>query len=300
MLNKLLLVLWLAGPAFAKQFPDVDCVILHLKTVRCTWNGHGNLTVNYTFHSWFHNEKARACEMYLTSNRIRNGCIQPYGDISNRFTMFYTRLERDNRTSPKRHDLVKKVKLNPPTNLTVQKGADNVWFYWNQILPSCVQNEVCYRTCYKNWDCFPQTCAVLHGKQNYCINLPSDCSRYELKVRSSLDETCSASDWSDWSDPVIWISNNSTECDQGTGSTFVIIVCVLAPVILILMVVLLLRYERFRIIFIHVVPEQSLIPQDKIEPWLEIPKDLKQSFKASYHDRACPVQEYHHVSQGSV
>ncbi|XP_061557801.1 LOW QUALITY PROTEIN: cytokine receptor common subunit gamma-like [Phycodurus eques] len=294
MLNKLLLLLCLAGPGFSKELTDVDCVVLHLETVKCTWNRHGNLTVNYTFHSWFHNEKASACEMYLTNNSIRNGCIQPYGDILNRFTMFYTQLVHDNKTSLKKHDLKNKVKLNPPTNLTVQKGPDwNLWFYWNQISANCVENEVRYRTNYKKWDTYTVYC----GKKNYCINWPSNCSRYELQVRSRLDDTCGGSDWSDWSDPVIWRSNNGTECDQVSGSMFMIIMYVLAPVILILMVVLLLSYERFRIIFIRVVPEQSLIPQEKIEPWLGIPKGLKEGFKASYHEHACPVREYRQVSQ---
>lgn len=39
------------------------------------------------------------------------------------------------------------VKLYPPTNLTVQNGSDfNLWFYWNQTSPGCVESEVRFRT----------------------------------------------------------------------------------------------------------------------------------------------------------
>ncbi|XP_057676292.1 interleukin 2 receptor, gamma a isoform X2 [Corythoichthys intestinalis] len=275
--------------SFARQHPDVDCVVLHLEKVKCTWNRHDNLSVNYTFFSWFHGKKASTCETYLTNNSLTNGCIQPYGDKLNRFYTFYTNLVYGNDSFPKEHELLHKVKLYPPTNLTVQNGSDlNLWFYWNQTDPKCVQNEVRYRTNYKKWD----TYTVTDGKQNYCINLPSSRSQYELQVRSRLSKVCADSGWGDWSEPVFWGSSNSTESEQVNGSMFVwIIVYVLAPVILILLVVLLLRYERFRVIFIHVVPKPSLI-QDA-ESWLPIPKGLKEGFKANYHEKACCVREYH-------
>ncbi|XP_077403664.1 cytokine receptor common subunit gamma-like [Vanacampus margaritifer] len=293
MLNKLLLLLCLVGPGFAKEAPDVDCVVLHLESVKCTWNRHGNLTVNYTFSSWFHHGKARACEMYLTNDSMNYGCIQPYGNILNRFYTFYMQLVHGNDTFLTTDELKSKVKLNPPTNLTAQKGSDsNLWFYWNQSFSTMVQNEVRYRTNYKKWNTF----TLNLGKQNYCINLPSSSSRYELQVRSRLHETCGASGWSEWSEPVMWGTNKSTESDHGQSSTFVwIIVYTLAPVLLLLMVVVLLRYERFRIIFIRVVPKPSLPPD--IEPWLQISKDLKEGFKTNYHEQACPVRDYRQVSQ---
>ncbi|XP_077596141.1 cytokine receptor common subunit gamma-like [Stigmatopora nigra] len=290
-LSKFSLLFCLAGPSFAKVSPDVDCIVLHFERVQCTWNRLDNLSVNYTFFSWFHGKEARECELYLRNYSINSGCLQPYGEKDNRFMTFYTRLVYNNDSFDGKHDLLKKVKLNPPTNLTVQNGSDlNLWFYWNHSDPKCIQNEVRYRTNNKKWDAY----TVTPGKQNYCINLPSSRSRYELQVRSRIDEVCAASDWSDWSKPVFWGSYNSTDIDPINGSMFVwIILYVLAPVILILLVMLLLRYERFRVIFIHVVPKPSLIPQD-IEPWLKIPKGLQEGFKANYHEQACPVREYRH------
>ncbi|XP_019719802.1 cytokine receptor common subunit gamma-like [Hippocampus comes] len=294
MLNKLLLLLCLGGSGFAKEPPDADCVVLHLKFVKCTWNRYGNVTVNYTFNSWFEGEDARACEMYLTNNSIKTGCIQPYGDKNNRFRTFHMQLVHGNDTFPKTADLKSKVKLNPPTNLTVQNGSDwNLWFYWNQTFAWCVQNEVRYRTNYKKWD----TNTVNRGKLNYCINLPSSRSRYELQVRSRFHEACGASGWSDWSETVMWGSNTGPESDQ--GMVVWITVYVLAPVILILMVVLLLRYERFRIIFIRVVPKPYLnsIGERSNQPWPQLSKVFKEGFKANYHEQPCPVREYRQVSQ---
>lgn len=44
------------------------------------------------------------------------------------------------------------VKLNPPTNLTVQNGSDcNLGFYWKQNYSNCVRSEVRYRINNKNW-----------------------------------------------------------------------------------------------------------------------------------------------------
>nr|XP_057942486.1 cytokine receptor common subunit gamma-like isoform X2 [Doryrhamphus excisus] len=285
MLNTLVLIICLAGAIFAEETPDVDCIVLHLEAVHCSWN----TTVNHTFRSWFHSENITVCEHYLTQkdNNVNNGCIQPYGDKGNRFLTFYTQLDHSNYV--KEHDLIKKVKLNPPTNLTVQNGADsNLWFYWNQTFASCVESEVRYRINDKKW----ATYSVIPGKQNYCINLPSSRSRYELQVRSRIEKTCGKSDfWSEWSEPVVWGSNKDTETDQAQSSMFVwIIVYILPPVALVLMGILLLQYERFRIHFIHVVPKPLLILHD-IETWHQFSKGFQEGLKTEYHEHACPVRE---------
>ncbi|KAM7374576.1 hypothetical protein PAMP_007223 [Pampus punctatissimus] len=188
------------------------------------------------------------------------------------------------------------VKLNPPTNVTVQNGSDsNLWLHWNQTSAGCVESEVRYRTNYKKWE----TSKVTAGRQSYCINLPSSNSRYELQVRSRIGEGCGMSlFWSDWSEPVVWGSNNSTDINQlnGSFSVWTQVMCVLGPVTLILLTMMLLHHERLRVIFIPVVPKPSLIHHD-IEDWLQISKGLKEGLKASYNERACPVREYCHVSQ---
>lgn len=138
------------------------------------------------------------------------------------------------------------VKLYPPDNLTVKNGSDyNLWYYWNQTYSQCVESEVRFRVNDNKWGvgilkeqkrdlstsypsfsfiiffCLfsffstpsycPQTSKIPPGKQSYCINLPSSSSRYELQVRSKIENGCGDSIfWSDWSEPVVWGSNNST------------------------------------------------------------------------------------------
>ncbi|CAI5643103.1 unnamed protein product [Oreochromis niloticus] len=138
------------------------------------------------------------------------GCNQEI-DSGDRFKTFRTRLIYGNDNFEKGHELKKQVKLNPPTDLTVLNGSDfNLWFYWNHTSPAplhCVQSEVRFRTNNNNWE-FSKVSA---GIQKYCINLPSSSSRYELQVRNRVDDTCGESIfWSDWSEPVVWASNNST------------------------------------------------------------------------------------------
>lgn len=136
------------------------------------------------------------------------------------------------------------VKLNPPTNVTVKNGSDsNLWLSWVQIFPNCVESEVRYRINNRKWGvcslkeqkpflslihylflhpCLfstlsyhPQTPSPAStGTQSYCINLPIRNYRYELQVRSRVWSGCGQSDfWSEWSEPVVWGSNN------GTGTT---------------------------------------------------------------------------------
>lgn len=125
------------------------------------------------------------------------------------------------------------VKLNPPTNVTVKYGSDqNLWFYWNQTHKKCVESEVRYRKKQMKWEvvfCFgvfglPVVFSCHHSvvlflqhsrvftDKSYCINLPSNNSRYELQVRNKLDGGCGGAPdyWSEWSEPAIWGSNNST------------------------------------------------------------------------------------------
>ncbi|XP_044077861.1 cytokine receptor common subunit gamma-like [Siniperca chuatsi] len=297
MLTRLLLLLCLTGHVFAKELTDVDCLVVNLKYVHCSWNKQGTPEVNYTFYSGFRNVKELSeCTTYLLENSTNIGCNQPYGDALDRFKTFYTKLVHGNNNSQKEHELKTKVKLNPPTNLTVKNESDsNLWIYWNQTITHCVESEVRVRTNNKKWE----TSKISTGKQNYCINLPSRSSQYEIQVRSKIGNNCGESIfWSDWSEPVVWGSNSSTDTTQRNGSMSVWtpVLCVGGVLTLILMVMTLLHHERLRIILIPMVPKPSLIPDD-IEDWLQLSKGLKESFKANYNERACPVREYCPISQ---
>ncbi|KAI3373813.1 hypothetical protein L3Q82_022398, partial [Scortum barcoo] len=189
---------------------DVDCLVVNLEYVHCSWNKQGTPEVNYTFYSSFHVVKMMECATYLSENNINTGCNQPYGNTIDRFRTFYTRLVHGRESFVTEHDLKKKVKLNPPTNVTVKNESDsNLWFYWNQTASGCVESEVRYRTNNNNnWE----ISKVSPGKQSHCINLPSSTAMYELQVRRRIEDNCGESlFWSDWSEPVIWKSNNSTD-----------------------------------------------------------------------------------------
>ncbi|KAK2882112.1 hypothetical protein Q8A73_022622 [Channa argus] len=295
---RLLLLLCLTRHVFAKEPPGVNCLVLHLKHVKCTWNDKGTPDFNYTFYSWFHNDKqVTDCNSYVFENNTIIGCIQPYLESTARFTTFYTTLVHGNKTFKMPHELKNKVLLDPPVNLSVQNGSDsNLWFYWNQTSTNCVESEVQYRTNDNKWE----ISKVSTSKQSFCINLPSSNSRYELQVRSKIGGHCGESSyWSDWSEPVVWGSNNSTDRNpKNPMSIWTPVLYVLGGFTLVLLVIILLHHERLRIILIPVVPTQSLIPYHDIEKWLHPSKGLNvENFKANYNERACPVREYCQVSR---
>ncbi|XP_060942121.1 cytokine receptor common subunit gamma-like isoform X2 [Limanda limanda] len=289
--TRLLLLLFLSGHVFSKEPPDVDCWVIHLKHINCSWNKQGTPDANYTFNSWFQSDK-KNCTTYVSENNMNTGCIQPYDDLLNsRFLEFNTRLSHGNETFVKTHHLKQKVLLYAPINLTVKNGSDyNLWFYWNQTASHCVASEVRFRVNDKSWETF----LVSTGTQNYCINLPSSSSRYELQVKSRVGKDYGESlNWSSWSEPAVWGSNNSTDTNVSV-SAWTPLLYVVAAVILILFVMMFLPNERLRIIQLPVVPKPSLLLND-IEDWLQFSKGMKRNL--NYNEQACPVREYCHVSE---
>uniref|UniRef100_A0A1A8LD29 Interleukin 2 receptor, gamma a n=1 Tax=Nothobranchius pienaari TaxID=704102 RepID=A0A1A8LD29_9TELE len=296
MLAPLLLLLCLSEQIWAQNPPDVECLIVNQEQVHCVWNKNGAPEVNYTFSSWFANNKESYCSNYLIEDNITIGCKRSC-KREDKFSDFYTILRHGNETKSKKiHALKKKVKLNPPTNVTVKIGSDsNLWFYWNQSSPRCVDNQVRFRINNKMWD----STHVPSERMSYCINLPSSNSRYEFQVKSKITESCGDSDfWSDWSDPVAWGFNNSTNTNiQEPMSVWTPVLYVVGAITLVLLIIMLLRHERLRIILIPVVPK-PLLSSPEIEDWFPFSKGLmKEGFKANYNEQACPVREYAYVSR---
>uniref|UniRef100_A0A665UBF2 Fibronectin type-III domain-containing protein n=1 Tax=Echeneis naucrates TaxID=173247 RepID=A0A665UBF2_ECHNA len=284
----LLLLLCLAGCVLAKD-PDVDCLVVHLKYVSCSWNKQGPPEVNYTFQSSFSTNTPIDCATYMSENNINVGCNQSYEDLkSTRFSEFTTILRHGNQSITKVHHLKNKVLLEPPVNLTVKNGSDfNLWFYWNQTTLNCFENEVRYRINNNNWEY-----NTINSRRHFCINLPSSRSRYELQVRSRIENSCGQSEfWSPWSDPVVWRSNNSTDINQMTPAVWSPVLYTVGAFIFIILVLALLHHERVRIIPITVVPKPSPLVTN-IEDCLQYSKGLKGNFKAFYNEPACPVREY--------
>ncbi|KAK5918208.1 hypothetical protein CgunFtcFv8_002990 [Champsocephalus gunnari] len=294
MATRLLLFLCLTGHVFAKEPPDVvECLVMHLEYIHCSWNKDRTPEVNYTFYSWFSYKTPRECPSYFSENSINTGCKQPYLQTGDRFSDFNTKLVHGNDSYEKKHELKERVKFNPPTNVTVQYGLDsNLWLNWTQISYRKVESQVRYRINNKPW--MKPYYPVSAGIQYYCINLPSS-ALYELQVRSKLDYMGGGgkeSLWSDWSEPVFWGSKNSST--DSSMSVWTPVLYGLGASILILLVMMLLHQERIRIVFIPVVPKPS--PKlHNVEDWFQFPNGLKESFK--YNERPCPVREYCHVPE---
>ncbi|KAK7926349.1 hypothetical protein WMY93_008659 [Mugilogobius chulae] len=286
---RLLIILCLIGSNFG-QTPDVDCVVIHLKYIRCVWN---TSDVNYTFYSRFNGESFGECDSYIVEGGLNVGCKQPEDVLkSKRFKTFYTKLQDGEQISTtQEHQIKSKVILNPPSNVTVQLRSDsNLWLTWAQIFAECVENEVRYRVNNNNWE----VNSISGKQQEYCINLPSNSSRYELQVRSRVAYVCGPSDnWSEWSDPVVWGPHNKTVTvtDSSRLDAWTVVMYCVGGATLLLLIVLLLHHERIRIILIPVVPKPSLAPH-VLKDWLDSSKDIEKDFKASYTERTCSVREY--------
>lgn len=279
---------------FTEELPDVDCIVMAQETVRCVWNNQGTPEFNYTFQGWFiHEETDKKCPRYLLEKNTRVGCIQPYNNRQNRFYSFYTILQHG---PTKEHKLKRRVKLNPPFNLTVKLGSDsNLYCYWNQTDPICEENEFRYRINNREWD------ASIVSSRSCAINLPIATSLYEVQVRGRVSDHCGQSfNWSDWSEPVLWGSNidmvKTDPPEVGVSMLPWTALFAVGTVFLILLVVMLRHRESVRVILLPVVPKPSFSSYD-IQDWLSHSKGLNDSFKPNYNERPCPVRDYCPVSQ---
>ncbi|XP_054907683.1 cytokine receptor common subunit gamma-like [Poeciliopsis prolifica] len=303
MATRVFLFLCLLGQILAKEPPDVTCLVINLESIRCMWNQQGTPEVNYTFSSRAQNQEETICGEYLSENGTNIGCMLPYTELQ-RFNPFHTKLSDGNRAYEQTHDLKGKVKLNPPTNLTVKNGSDlNLWFYWNLTVPglqqqtTCVESQVRIRKNNNDWE----ISSVYRGHQSYCHNLPSSTARYELQVQIRFDNSCGQSKfWSDWSEPVVWGFNNSTisNVKKDKMGDWTAVVSVVSGITLILLLVVLLQNERIKIILIPPpIPKPALNSPD-VEDWFHFSKGLiKERFNTNFNERACTVREYQPVSR---
>ncbi|XP_055004441.1 cytokine receptor common subunit gamma-like [Boleophthalmus pectinirostris] len=266
---------------------DVDCMVIGMKYVQCLWN---TLDVNYTFYSGFDGESFRECDTYIVKDGLNVGCNQPEANSklwTKRFETFLTKLQKGNQNYLQEHELKDRVKLDPPSNLTVEYRSDSrLCFKWMQM-NDCVESQVRYRLNNNNW----QEYMMSDNIPEYCFNLPSNSSRYELQVRNRVNINCGSSNlWSEWSEPVAWGAHNMTYSTQlhDSVNVWTVVMYFVGGAILLLLIVMLLHHERIRIILIPVVPK----PSHDLEEWLDNSKGLKEVFKTSYTEHTCSVQEY--------
>ncbi|XP_077098422.1 cytokine receptor common subunit gamma-like [Siphateles boraxobius] len=296
-------------PSFAfsaSSEPKINCLIINLDYVNCTWSELG-LKYNYSFKSRFSHHEILDCSTYQKINSVNVGCMFPYKKTQ-RFNLLKTWLYSDNGSlvTQQNHSLKEYVKLNPPFNLSVVERKDaELWLYWN-VTNSCIESEVRHRTNNKDWK---KTSPG--SRSTFILPFPSK-KRYEFQVRARISSSCGESRfWSDWSESVYWESFGNVPESLAPVSVTTLVLCTVgATVILIILSCLLVHNERLRVILIPVVPNAgqnvskylaSLFDNydGNIEKWLSMPKDLENGFKPNFTERACPVREYKMVSQSS-
>ncbi|XP_052446121.1 cytokine receptor common subunit gamma-like [Carassius gibelio] len=199
----LLVALFLGNiPSFAfsaSSQPNINCLIINLDYVNCTWTEHEH---NYSFRSRFTPRETLDCPEYLRIDGVNVGCVFPY-KTPQRFNTLETRLYSDDGglVTEQEHNLKSYVKLSPPINLSVVEKKDTeLWLYWDFTKNSgCFESEVRYRTdnnVWKNTAPGPRT--------SFSLPFPSK-KHYEFKVRARIQSSCGESKfWSDWSEPVYW------------------------------------------------------------------------------------------------
>ncbi|XP_061092254.1 cytokine receptor common subunit gamma-like isoform X2 [Conger conger] len=187
------------------SIPRVNCLIINLEYIDCTWISQGIQEVNYTFHHRREKRSYRECATYLLQNGLTVGCRLPYTRAL-KFHKLHTRLFMDNSSSEQIINLTHEVKLNPPHHLLLEEKEDEgnaeLWLRWNVSCPSrCVESEVRYS---KPGSTLWKITVPMIG---YSFTLPffSPEDMYEFQVRIRVPDDCAQSKyWSDWSAPVVW------------------------------------------------------------------------------------------------
>ncbi|XP_051539698.1 cytokine receptor common subunit gamma-like [Myxocyprinus asiaticus] len=302
-------------PSFASpesSVPQINCLIINLEYVNCTWDDNGTQKYNYSFKSMFSYHQTLECSKYHKINNINVGCMIPYKETQ-RFNTLSTWLYHDNGRlmTEQKHELKYSVKLYPPYNLSVVEKKDaELWLYWNVTGHNsiCIESQVRHKTDNKDWQNKKPSI-----KKSYSLPFPSK-KQYEFQIRARISSSCGESKfWSDWSKPVYWGTlkpNNDTESPVTMSVMALVLYTVGATVMLVILSCLLVHSERLRIILIPVVPNAgrnvSKYLTDlfdnydgNVEKWLSISKDLEKGFKPNFTERACPVREYRIVSQSS-
>ncbi|XP_051542292.1 cytokine receptor common subunit gamma-like [Myxocyprinus asiaticus] len=300
-------------PSFASlesSVLEINCLIINLAYVNCTWYDNGTQKYNYSFKSKFSGYETLECSKYHKYKNVNVGCMIPCKETQ-RFNSLSTWLYNDNGSLmiEQKHDLIDKVKLYPPYNLSVVERKDaELWLYWNVTGQNsiCIESQVRHRTNNKDWQ--NKNPSI---KTSFSLPFPSK-SLYKFQVRARVSASCGESKfWSDWSETVYWGSlkpNNDTEHPVTMSVMALVLYTVGAIIMLVILSCLLVHSERLRVILIPVVPNAGRNVSNylaalfdnydgNVENWLSISKDLEKAFKPNFTESACPVREYRIVSQ---
>ncbi|XP_066507439.1 interleukin 2 receptor, gamma a [Hoplias malabaricus] len=309
-----LLMFWTCSGSTANDNSiSITCLVINLEYVNCSWDEGGVPQESYIFKSRFEADKALSeCPDYLKVGEVAVGCRVLYNEMkSQRFEMFYALLSRADGTNVYEYSkrLLNEVKLDPPSNLSLEMKKPELWFYWNtttRTKSQCKESQVRYKINNKDWQV-----EKANGAQNmFNLPFPSEQSVYEFQARVHMSVVCGESNhWSTWSESVTWRSlknNNDTDSQNGSSLAPMVLYVVGGIVVLIVLTCLLLHSERMRVILVPVVPGPGKTLMDlidnydgNVERWLSISKEFQDGFKPNFAERPCPVREYKLLHQNS-
>ncbi|XP_017344276.1 interleukin 2 receptor, gamma a isoform X2 [Ictalurus punctatus] len=97
-LSSFLSFVWISSGSASTLPHQIECMVVNVEYVICTWDKDGTLAENYTFMSSYKNPDDPAeCSSYQYSREVRVGCVVPYSEKElQRFKDFYAWLYRDN------------------------------------------------------------------------------------------------------------------------------------------------------------------------------------------------------------
>ncbi|XP_068019704.1 cytokine receptor common subunit gamma [Melanerpes formicivorus] len=303
----LLLRLCRLGPNLvaARGHPGVDCVVFNEEYMTCTWGSRETLTANYSLHYWYKGSlPAVECQQYLQAQGVRVGCHFNKSEII-QFLPFHVLLNASlngrTLTSSKVMELQNLVKPGAPVNLTIRNMSGN-------------QLELSWTSPYRNADCLEHAVKYKSNKDTSwteyrvkrdIFSFPSvDYEKYyTFYVRSKINTFCGNTQlWSEWSVPVVWGSNATSNGMAEEQPHWFWIHTVLIPIasclLLLILVVLLVRMERVWVILMPRIPNPSkkfdelfITHNGNFQEWVGVPKDFVESFKPNYSENICYVSE---------
>ncbi|NXW76807.1 IL2RG protein, partial [Hirundo rustica] len=285
----------------------VECVLFNEEYMTCMWGSTEMPTVNYSLFYWYKNmsDKVVECKHYLQDKGVRVGCHFKQNELI-QFQPFHVLINasvggKTLEIPSKRMLLQDLVKPEAPVNLTIRNMSNNqLQLTWASPYPKerCLEHAVKYKS---NKDTSWTELSV----NGDVFSLPSvDYEKsYTFYVRSKINKFCGSTQfWSEWSVPVIWGSNSTS---QGTVEEWLhwfgirtVLVPIASCLLLLVLVILLVRMERVWVILMPRIPNPSknfdelfITHNGNFQEWAGVPKDVVESFKPNYSENICYVTE---------
>ncbi|XP_062917117.1 cytokine receptor common subunit gamma-like isoform X2 [Mobula hypostoma] len=278
---------------------DVNCVVYNEEYMTCTWNLTGG-KINYRMYSWYFSQQPQECRNYIQQGGYNFGCnFSADGIIQFKDFHIFINGSSDSgniTTKTKTFQLQDQVQPFPPANLIVNTTENNgLLLEWDAPMGTarCLEYEIRHQNNKdKEWQ---KASVTIQTKFNLASVDPE--KFYTFQVRSKINMYCGTTElWSEWSLPVHWgKSDTQTENSKETFKTYITVVSLS---VLILLVICLIRIERFKVIIIPKIPNpgRNFDPlfnnhNGNFQDWLGVSKDTLDGFKSSYYENVCIVSE---------